>query len=83
MRPQADHPAPSLGFSYRQRKNGDVEVLHHGRLASTLRGADASALLTNAPDPTSPDAQELMAKLTRNYKRGNERLAAQHQRNRR
>jgi hypothetical protein len=83
MRPESDHESRNLGFSYRKRKNGDVEVLHHGRLASTLRGADASAFLADAPDPTSPDAQELMARLTGNYKRGNERLAAHHHRNRR
>ena len=83
MLPESDHESQNLGFSYRQRKNGDVELLHHGRLASTLRGTDASAFLADAPDPTSPDAQELMARLTGNYKRGNERLAAQHHRNRR
>jgi hypothetical protein len=83
MRPDSGHQSQNLGFSYRQRKNGDVELLHHGRLASTLRGTDASAFLADAPAPTSPDAQELMARLTGNYKRGNERLAAQHHRNRR
>jgi hypothetical protein len=72
-----------LGFSYRTRKNGDVEVLHHGRVAATLRGRDAEEFLAEAADPFSADAQQLMARLTGNYKRGNERLAGQHPRNKR
>jgi hypothetical protein len=72
----------SLGFSYRVRKNGDVEILHHGRLASTLRGSEAREFLQDAPNESSDDAQQLMARLTGNYKRGNERLAGQHPRNR-
>jgi hypothetical protein len=77
-------PEPAdLGFDYRRRKNGDVEVLHHGRVAATLRGRDAADFLAEAPDPRSDDAQHLMARLTGNYKRGNERLAGQHHRNRR
>jgi hypothetical protein len=72
-----------LGFSYRVRKNGDVEVLHHGRLAATLRGHDAADFVQEAPDAASADTQQLMARLTGNYKRGNERTAASHPRNRR
>jgi len=72
-----------LGFAFRTRKSGDVEVLHHGRLAATLRGEDASSFLSEVSASSSPDAQQLMARLTGNYKRGNERLASQHQRNRR
>ncbi len=77
-------PMPhDLGFSYRLRKNGDVEILHHGRLACTLRGTDAVDFLQEAPDDQSADAQELMARITGNYKRGNERKASEHHRNRR
>ncbi len=75
--------SPAIGFIVRQRKNGDVEVLHHGRLASTLRGQDAVDFLQDLPDPDSDDAQQLMARLTGNYKHGNERQASQHPRNRR
>ena len=71
-----------LGFSYRSRKNGDVEVLHYGRVAATLRGLDARALVAEVVDPTNPDARQPMARLTGNYKRGNERMAASHPRNR-
>jgi len=72
-----------LGFTYRTRKNNDVEILHHGRLASTLRGHDAEDSLTEIESGSEHDAQQLMARVTGNYKHGNERLASQHPRNRR
>jgi hypothetical protein len=68
------------GFSYRTRKNGDVELLHHGRPAGVLRGAVAARFLV---DVANTDPQELMARLTGNYRRGNERTARNHPRNRR
>ncbi|MBL8309540.1 MAG: hypothetical protein JNL19_03860 [Burkholderiales bacterium] len=72
-----------LGFTYRRRKNGDVEVLHHGRVASTLRGTDAVDFMLEVEAADESDAQHVMARITGNYKRGNERLASQHPRNRR
>lgn len=79
------HPSEThdLGFTYRVRKNGEVEVFHHGRLASTLRGNDAEDFKQEAQDETSAEAQQLMARVTGNYKHGNERRASQHPRNRR
>ncbi len=72
-----------LGFTYRTRKNGDVEILHHGRLAATLRGTNAVDFIQDVADSTDADAQQLMARMTGNYKRGNERTAKNHPRNRR
>ena len=72
-----------LGFTYRRRKGGEVEVLHRGRLATTLRGAGAAEFLAEVESCPPADAQQLMARLTGNYKRGNERLAKRHPRNRR
>ncbi|MBK6596243.1 MAG: hypothetical protein IPG23_28090 [Burkholderiales bacterium] len=72
-----------LGFSYRIRRNGELEILHHGRVASTLRGSDADDFLAEVEAADEDDAQQLMARITGNYKRGNERLASQHPRNRR
>jgi hypothetical protein len=77
-------PGPhDLGFAYRVKKNGEVEILHHGRLASTLRGKDAEDFKQEAQDESGAEAQQLMARVTGNYKRGNERTASQHLRNRR
>lgn len=58
------------GFTYSARKNGEVEIRHHGRIATVLRGHKATKFLT---DIESRDPQQLMARLTGNYKRGNER----------
>jgi hypothetical protein len=66
------------GFSYSRRKNGDVVIHHRGRVASVLRGRTATDFLEDA---RSGDEQALMARLTGNYNRGNERDAANHPRN--
>lgn len=77
-------PDPSdLGFAFRTRKNGDVEILHRGRIASTLRAGDAANFLDEVAGSDPAHAQQLMARITGNYKRGNERVAGQHPRNRR
>jgi hypothetical protein len=75
-------PEPhDLGFTYQVRKNGDVEIFHRGHLASTLRGNDAEDFRQEAQDLFSSETQQLMAKVTGNYKHGNERAASQHLRN--
>lgn len=48
-----------------------VEIRHHGRRAATLRGAAAQKFLT---DVQTRDPQQLMARLTGDYKHGNERM---------
>lgn len=58
------------GFEYTTRKNGDVVITHHGRQATVLRGAKAAKFLAEVD---RRDPQELMARVTGNYKRGNER----------
>lgn len=60
------------------RRGDEVVVLHHGRRATTLRGDRAAAFLV---DVDRGDPQELMARLTGNYRRGNERTARRHPRN--
>lgn len=71
-------PSPE-GFDYVVR--GDqVMISHHGRIATTLRGRRAQVFLE---DVESEDPQELMARLTGNYRRGNERQARNHPRNQR
>jgi hypothetical protein len=47
-----------------------VEIRHHGRKAATLRSAAARKFLA---DVETKDPQQLMARVTGNYKRGNER----------
>ena len=80
---QSSSESHDLGFTFRVRKNGDVEIFHRGRLASTLRGNEADDFKQEAQDEASAEAQQLMARVTGNYKHGNERSASQHPRNRR
>lgn len=72
-----------LGFTWRRRKSGDVQVLHRGALAANLRGRPAAEFLAEIAACSGADAQHLMARVTGHYRRGNERLAAAHPRNRR
>ena len=71
-----------LGFTWRALKNGDVQVLHQGRLAASLRGAQAVDFIAEVESAEFVERQQLMARLTGNYKHGNERLPGQHPRNR-
>lgn len=66
------------GFEYRL-VGEDVVIDHHGRRATTLRGAAARRFLSEVE---TGDPQELMARATGNYKHGNERVAKRHPRNR-
>lgn len=70
-------PGPE-GFDYEVR-GGEVVITHHGRRATVLRGDAARRFLVDVEDD---DEQELMARVTGNYRRGNERTAKDHPRNR-
>ena len=65
------------GFAFTTRGD-EVRITHHGRPATTLRGRAAEDFLDEV---TRVDAQRLMARVTGNYRRGNERLARSHPRN--
>ncbi|MGI9605320.1 MAG: hypothetical protein ACR2P0_04195 [Acidimicrobiales bacterium] len=67
------------GFQWSRNQNGDIVISHRGRVATTLRGRRAAEFLSEVDDAND---QELMARLTGNYKRGNERQARNHPRNR-
>jgi hypothetical protein len=66
-------------FDFSQRPDGSVVIAHKGKVATTLRGSRAEEFLSEVDD----DPQLVMARWTGNYKRGNERVAKQHPRNRR
>ncbi len=70
-------PGPE-GFDYETR-GGEVVITHHGRRATVLRGTAAARFVADVEDGV--DEQELMARLTGNYRRGNERTAKNHPRN--
>ena len=71
-----------LGFDYEARQNGEVAIFHRHRLGAILRGQAAQQFVTQANELSDADLQQVMARITGNYKRGNERTAADHPRNR-
>jgi len=68
-----------FGFSWTRRKNGDVIIERHGRRAAVLRGRKAEDFVD---DVAVGNDQDVMARATGNYKRGNERESRNHPRNR-
>ena len=73
--------AEASGFTWQTRRNGEVRIEHRGRLAATLRGSVAADFLEIVRSGDTDAAQQEAARLTGNYKRGNERLAKGHPRN--
>ena len=72
-----------LGFMFRVSKQGGVSVHRQGRLVATLRDDRARELLARIEGADPAARQRLMARVTGNYQRGNERTAGNHPRNRR
>lgn len=70
-----------LGFTFKRAKNGDVKISHHGRPATTLRGDKATWFLEDMETLDMASQQQEMARITGNYRRGNERTAKNHPRN--
>ena len=70
-----------LGFTHNVAKNGTVSIAHYGKLATRLHGSKAISFLEDMSRSAINEQQQLMAKLTGNYKRGNERQAKNHPRN--
>lgn len=60
-------------FSYQAGKDDRVFIAWHGRRVLTLRGTEGRRFLSRIADLDRKDAQLLMARITGNFKRGNER----------
>ena len=65
----------------RDEPDDPIEILHHQRPVSLLRGRQAQAFAARIAAGTAENGQRLMARLTGNYRRGNERHAGHHLRN--
>jgi len=72
-----------LGFVHRVTKNRNVLISRKGKLAATLRGSKAIIFIEEMNALSFFEQQQLMARVTGNYKHGNERLSRNHPRNRR
>ena len=62
-------------FSYRQTKNGLVQISCRGRVVTTLSGRDASRFVGKVESGDRQSAQLVMAKATGHFKHGNERVS--------
>lgn len=62
-----------LGFTYQITKNNLVIIHHHGKVAATLRNKKSAKFIEAENQLSFAEKQQLMARLTGNYKRGNER----------
>lgn len=71
-----------LEFSYKIAKSGAILISHHGKQVTTLRGKQAAEFLKKSDKLDFAGEQQLMARVTGNYKRGNERQAKNHPKNR-
>jgi hypothetical protein len=74
--------AAGLDFGYRVAKSGDVAIHRNGRVVTRLRGAAAAAFAAEAAHLAPAALQQRLARLTGRYRRGNERTASAHPRNR-
>lgn len=64
-------------FAYRTTQDGQVFIDWDGRQVTFLRGDTARKFLRAMASKDGAEAQRVMAKVTGNFKRGNERQAAQ------
>ncbi|WP_205701364.1 hypothetical protein [Herpetosiphon llansteffanensis] len=62
-------------FDYSVSKAGKVFISWYGKQVMILNGPKAQRFLANIADLEGEAAQLVMAKITGNFKRGNERLA--------
>jgi hypothetical protein len=60
-------------FSYRAHKDGTVRIAYRGKVVTTLAGERAARFLARVAGADAASAQQLMARATGNFKRGNER----------
>lgn len=60
-------------FDYRELKDGRVVVSWYGRPVTTLAGKEAQRFLKRIAELDDHAAQLVMARVTGNFKRGNER----------
>lgn len=67
-------------FAFRETAGGEVRIERGGKVVTILRGADASAFLRKVANAAEAERQAAMARVTGNYRRGNERTADRHPR---
>lgn len=61
-------------FDFKETKDGKVMLYYEGRQVEMLTGKEADRFLKRAAGADAAALQLLMAKATKNFKRGNERV---------
>ena len=62
-------------FTYRVSKDNKVFISYEGKQVTTLSGKNADKFIADIKGKDGKTAQLVMAKVTGNFKRGNEKLA--------
>jgi hypothetical protein len=70
---QASDPLKGEPFSYLSRADGSIVIRYHAAPVTLLRGKAAARFTARMADAEPAAAQQLMARATGNFKRGNER----------
>ena len=65
-------------FAFQAMKDGRVFLYFDGRRVKTLAGTDAAKFLARIEGLDAARAQLLMARATKNFRRGNERSGKEH-----
>jgi hypothetical protein len=73
-------PLASMPFSYATRADGSIVISYRTAPVTILRGRSAERFTARISDADAADAQQLMARATGNFKRGNERQGKQNAR---
>jgi len=61
-------------FTYKTNKDGKVFISYEGKQVTILSGKKAEDFIRKIQNAEGKDAQLIMAKVTGNFKRGNEKL---------
>jgi hypothetical protein len=69
-------PLAGEPFSFVTRGDGTIVISYHGAPVTILRGKAADRFTTRMGGADAPAAQQLMARATGNFRRGNERRPA-------
>jgi hypothetical protein len=77
MMSQSDNPLADSPFSFTETKTGSVLISHRGRVVKTLQGKSAQQFLARISGSSDADCQLRMAKITGQFKFGNERAGKQ------
>jgi len=62
-------------FSYSISKDNKVFISYEGKQVTTLNGKNAEKFIAKIDGAVGKDTQLIMAKVTGNFKRGNEKIA--------